>query len=117
VTIGSLTIGIGGYATETILPKVLMRFRELFPDVTLILHEAHTAGQIDALRRGDIDASLSLLPATYDDVDAELTLQDGFFGRSCGRTYAGTRTGTCTAGLFSRGAVSLRPAFAITRLG
>jgi DNA-binding transcriptional LysR family regulator len=46
---GTLTLGFGGSATYAIVPKLLKRFRALFPGVELSLHVLPMAGQLDAL--------------------------------------------------------------------
>lgn len=76
--IGSLAIGCGELAVDTLLPKLLRAFHERFPEVTVTLYEHHTSDQLDALRRDDIDVGFALLPAPADDIAAEVLSEDGF---------------------------------------
>lgn len=75
---GSLAIGCGELAVDTLLPRLLRAFHERYPDVAITLYEHHTSDQLDALRRGDIDVGLALLPTPADDIVAEVLSQDGF---------------------------------------
>ena len=75
---GSLSIGCGELAVETLLPKLLRAFHERYPGVTITLYEQHTSDQLDALRRGDIDVGFALLPAPANDISAEVLGQNSF---------------------------------------
>jgi len=46
---GKLIIGFVGSATYGLLPRLLRRFRERFPEVTLVLRELTTSQQVHAL--------------------------------------------------------------------
>ena len=76
--IGSLSIGCGELAVDTVLPKILRTFHKQFPHVSIALYEHHTSDQLDALRRDDIDVGFALLPAPADDIAAEVLSEDGF---------------------------------------
>jgi DNA-binding transcriptional LysR family regulator len=76
--IGSLAIGCGELAVESLLPKILRAFHAQFPEVTVTLYEHHTSDQLDALRRDDIDVGFALLPTPADDISAEILSEDGF---------------------------------------
>lgn len=56
--IGRLAIGFVGSATGEILPRLIRRFRERFPEVELLLREMTTAQQVRALRDGRIHVGL-----------------------------------------------------------
>jgi DNA-binding transcriptional LysR family regulator len=75
---GSLAIGCGELAVDTLLPKIMRAFHERFPQVNLALYEHHTSDQIDALRRDEIDVGFALLPIPADDIAAEVLSEDGF---------------------------------------
>ena len=53
--IGRLVVGFVGSATYGVLPKIVLTFRERFPDVELILHEMTSDQQIQALHNRRID--------------------------------------------------------------
>jgi DNA-binding transcriptional LysR family regulator len=75
---GRITIGCGSYAVESLLPRLLRTFRDRYPGVTVSLYEGHTADQLEALRRGDIDIAFAISPAESEDLVAETISEDGF---------------------------------------
>jgi len=75
---GRIAIGAGSYAIDSVLPEILNRFHASFPDVHIALYEHHTAEQIDALRRGEIDVAFTIEPPAHDDLRAE-TMHSGPF--------------------------------------
>jgi DNA-binding transcriptional LysR family regulator len=60
--IGSLSVGFIGSATYEVLPAVLRRFRESYPDVDLQLHEIKSEEQNRALLDRRINISLARFP-------------------------------------------------------
>lgn len=48
--LGCLTVGFIGSATYSVLPPIIRRFRDLYPDVDLTLQELSTVQQVRALR-------------------------------------------------------------------
>ena len=74
--IGSLTLGFGGSATYAVVPRLLRRFRSLFPDVELSLHVLPMAGQLDALREQTIDIGFHIAPVSDDIFHSGLILRD-----------------------------------------
>ncbi|MFG6094855.1 LysR family transcriptional regulator [Leptothoe sp. ISB3NOV94-8A] len=52
--LGQLTIGYTGPALYTVLPEILQRFRDRYPDVELSLHEYCTPDQEAALLAGEL---------------------------------------------------------------
>ena len=75
---GRVTIGCGSYAVESILPPLLGAFHDRYPGVAVHLYEGHTADQLDALRRGEIDMAFALLPMESDDLQFETISEGGF---------------------------------------
>ena len=63
--IGTLSIGFVASATYEVLPDVLHRFRELAPEVQLLLYELNAAEQAQALRGGKINVGFAR-PAIQD---------------------------------------------------
>lgn len=57
--LGRLGVGFVASATYAVLPDVLRRFRERFPDVELLLYELTAAEQADALREGTINVGFA----------------------------------------------------------
>ena len=52
---GSLTVGFVGSGMLTALPRMLGRYRKLYPEVDLQLREFHTASLVNALLNGTVD--------------------------------------------------------------
>lgn len=70
--IGVLRIGI--FASAPLLPvftRIVLAFRLRLPDVNLALRESPTMEQVDALRRGELDAGFLRCPAA--DIPADIT--------------------------------------------
>ncbi|HEY0233643.1 MAG TPA: LysR family transcriptional regulator [Afipia sp.] len=59
---GTLKIAFVASAAREILPAILLRFREHYPDVTLDLQEAMTASQIALLQKNSIDLGFVIPP-------------------------------------------------------
>ena len=56
--IGKLTIGFTGSALNIVLPAVVRQFKQLFPQVELILKRMQTLEQVEALNNRQIDLGL-----------------------------------------------------------
>ncbi len=74
--VGRLSIGFSGFATYSVLPKVLQTFRERFPQVELNLEEMTTSVQIQALLNKQIDLGLMIPPVKDKSLLIELLLQE-----------------------------------------
>jgi len=74
--VGRLSIGFSGFATYSVLPKVLQTFRERFPQVELNLEEMTTSVQIQALLKKQIDLGLMIPPVNDKSLLIELLLQE-----------------------------------------
>ncbi len=59
---GRLTVGFSGFATYSLLPKVLRIFREQFPLVELELEEMTSSAQVQALQNRQIHLGLMIPP-------------------------------------------------------
>lgn len=71
--IGELRIGL--FASAPLLPvftEAVLSFRRRLPDVHLALHESPTLQQVDALRRGALDAGFLRCPSAAD-IPADIT--------------------------------------------
>ncbi|MFC4907974.1 LysR family transcriptional regulator [Actinomadura gamaensis] len=76
---GCLRIGFAASLALTVLPDLLRRFRDRFPDVHLDIHEMTTAPQLTALRDKTIDAGLLREPPEDDpDLDFATVLDERF---------------------------------------
>lgn len=74
--IGRLSIGFSGFATYSVLPKVLQTFRQRFPKVELNLEEMSTSVQIQALQEKQIHLGLMIPPVNDKSLVVELLLQE-----------------------------------------
>ena len=75
---GRLKVGFSGFATYSILPKVLRIFRERFPHVELELEEMTTSVQVQALQDHQIHLGLMIPPVPDATLTLELILQEPF---------------------------------------
>lgn len=62
---GRLKVGFSGFATYSVLPKVLRMFRERFPRVELDLEEMTTSAQVQALQERQIHLGM-MIPPVHD---------------------------------------------------
>jgi DNA-binding transcriptional LysR family regulator len=69
---GKLRVGFVGSATNGILVYILKKFKQLYPDVQLILHEMTTAQQIDALYENRIDIGFNRSNLNDDIIHSEV---------------------------------------------
>ena len=74
--IGRLEVGFVGSATYTVLPDILIVFREQFPAVELRLHELTTAQQIRALHHKQIDIGIVRSAIIEPGLSVECILQE-----------------------------------------
>jgi DNA-binding transcriptional LysR family regulator len=74
--IGRLTVGFVGSASYEILPALIRRFHERFPDVELVLREATTSQQVRALHEGRIHVGLLRPPISDDSLVVESFLTE-----------------------------------------
>lgn len=75
---GSLRIGFAASLALTVLPGLLRRFREAFPDVHLHIYEMTTAPQFTALHNRDIDVGLLREPHADAALDFKVVLTEPF---------------------------------------
>ena len=61
-TTGTIQLGFVGSAAHDLLPTLLRRFREHYPEASVVPAELSTTEQIAAIRRGSIDAGLVRIP-------------------------------------------------------
>ncbi|AUB34317.1 DNA-binding transcriptional regulator, LysR family [Nostoc flagelliforme CCNUN1] len=76
--IGRLAVGFSGFATYSILPKVLQVFRERFPSVELDLEEMTTSAQVQALQNRQIHLGLMIPPVNDASLSLSMILQEPF---------------------------------------
>jgi len=59
---GTLRVGFGVASVSDILPRSILRFRKLFPEVELQMREMPTPSQVSALIESQLDAGILRLP-------------------------------------------------------
>ena len=73
---GELRMGVIPTIAPFLLPTLLPRFREQWPDLKLYLREETSQAACDALQRGQLDCVLLALPYACGDVDVAELLDD-----------------------------------------
>lgn len=76
---GQLTIGYLPSAFYEVLPQLLTRFREKWPDVEVSLKEFNTAGAVQELRNGRIDAAVIRMAQTVEPLESLLLRSEQCF--------------------------------------
>jgi DNA-binding transcriptional LysR family regulator len=61
---GSLRIGFGIATVSDILPRTILRFRKLYPDVELHVREMSSLSQVSSLMESRLDAGILRMPVT-----------------------------------------------------
>ncbi len=75
---GPLRLGIIPSIAPYLLPRMLSRLNEAYPDIDLKLRETLTATLIDELRHGDLDAVIAALPADTPETESLGLFEDRF---------------------------------------
>ncbi len=72
--IGRLDIGIFGSGMFDVVPRVLLRFRQAFPDVKIVLHTLDKSEQVEALRERRINIGFNRVVATYPGIASQVVM-------------------------------------------
>src|SRR6202021_2620340 len=62
--VGTLRIGFGIASVSEILPRTILRFRKLYPEVELQMRELPSSSQVTSLMEGRLDAGILRWPAS-----------------------------------------------------
>jgi LysR family hydrogen peroxide-inducible transcriptional activator len=76
---GELRMGVIPTIAPFLLPAMLPRLREQWPELKLYLREETSGGACEALHRGQLDCVLLALPFACGDVDSALLFDDPLF--------------------------------------
>ncbi len=76
---GELRLSVIPTIAPFMLPRILPKLRQDWPDLRLMLREETSAAACDALSRGTVDCVLLALPYTCGDVDSEDLFQDQLY--------------------------------------
>jgi DNA-binding transcriptional LysR family regulator len=75
--LGRLDIGVFGSALLNVVPRMVLRYRQLHPKVTVCLHNMHKTEQIQALREGRIAMGFNRIVPLLPDITVEnIMLED-----------------------------------------
>ena len=74
--VGRLAVGFVGSATFDVMPPILRRFRNRFPDVELTLYELSTAQQVEALHEWRIDIGFVRPPIPANGLTLEIIARE-----------------------------------------
>ena len=77
--IGRLDVGIFGSGMFDIVPRVLRRFREAFPEVEIALHSMTKGEQVEALRQRRITVGFNRLVPRYPDIASRVIMWERLF--------------------------------------
>lgn len=77
-TLESLRLGAIATVAPYYLPHAVRVLRRRFPQIKLLLREGLTAGLLQALATGDLDAALVALPVEADDLEIEPLFEETF---------------------------------------
>ncbi|MDD2705697.1 MAG: LysR family transcriptional regulator [Acidocella sp.] len=72
--LGRLDVGIFGTGMFDIVPRVLLKFRNAFPDVDISLHTMTKEEQVEALRQRRITIGFNRLVAKYPDIRSRVVM-------------------------------------------
>ena len=59
---GSLIVGTSPYRSASMMPLIAAKFKELHPNMFLVIREATTAELLEGMERGEFDLAVTLLP-------------------------------------------------------
>ena len=74
--VGSLSLGFGGSAAYTLTPRLLRRYRDLFPGVELSLHNVPMSEQLAALNDKRTDIGFLILPVDDERLATKVLMRD-----------------------------------------
>lgn len=74
--LGRLDIAFFGSAILNIIPQTILRFRNQYPDINVVLHAMTKPEQISALLRREIDIGFNRLLAPHSEITTEVILNE-----------------------------------------
>ena len=73
---GCLRVGVASTRGHIIMPRVISRFREVYPHVSVELHEAENFELIEGLKSGYLDIIVAYVPFVQPGFDMEVVYRD-----------------------------------------
>jgi LysR family transcriptional regulator, benzoate and cis,cis-muconate-responsive activator of ben and cat genes len=77
--IGRLDVGVFGSGMYDIVPRILGRFRNAFPEVKIVLHPMNKTEQVEALRQRRINIGFNRLVPRYPDIGARVAMWERLY--------------------------------------
>ncbi len=77
--LGRIDVGIFGSGIFGVLPKILLAFREAYPEVNIVLHNMNKREQIDALRQRRLTVGFNRLLPDEPDIAVELIVKEKLY--------------------------------------
>lgn len=69
--LGRIDVGLFGSAVFGVIPKILLAFRQAYPNVTMILHNLNKVQQVEALRQRRLNVGFNRLVEPMSDIRSE----------------------------------------------
>ncbi len=76
---GELRVGISHTCGRAILPSILPRFRQRYPNLDVVLKEENSAEMERGLKQGDLDLMVDFTPITIDGAEYEPLIRERLF--------------------------------------
>ena len=77
--LGRIDVGLFGSAVFGVIPKILLAFRQTYPNVTMILHNLNKVQQIEALRQRRLTVGFNRLVEATADIQSEQIIAETLF--------------------------------------
>ena len=77
--LGRIDVGLFGSAVFGVIPKILLAFRQTYPNVTMILHNLNKVQQIEALRQRRLTVGFNRLIEPSKDIQSEQIIAEALF--------------------------------------
>lgn len=77
--LGRIDIGIFGSAVFGMIPKILLAFRQAYPEVNIVLHSLNKGQQIEALRQRRLTIGFNRLLEAMPDISSEVVATEALF--------------------------------------
>ncbi len=77
--VGRLDVGIFGSGMFDIVPRVLLKFRNAYPEVKIVLHTLSKGEQVEALRQRRINVGFNRLVPRYPDICSKVVMWERLF--------------------------------------
>lgn len=77
--LGRIDVGLFSSAVFGVIPKILLAFRQAFPDVTMVMHSLNKSQQIEALRQRRLTIGFNRFFETMDDLAVEQIHTESLF--------------------------------------